>query len=104
MSASFEERLHRYARLVILGGINLQPGQEIIIGADVSEAPFVRLLTEEAYKAGAINVLVTYSDEPSTLIRYAHGSAEAIAYAPKWIHDALADRIVAGAAFLRVHG
>lgn len=104
MSASFEERLHRYARLVILGGINLQPGQEIIIGADVAEAPFVRLLTEEAYKAGAVNVLVTYSDEPSTLIRYAHGSPEAIAYAPKWIQDALAERIIDGAAFLRVHG
>src|SRR4051794_36124029 len=44
MSASFEERLHRYARLVILGGINIQPGQELLIGADIAEAPFVRLL------------------------------------------------------------
>lgn len=104
MSASFEERLHRYARLVILGGINLQSGQELIIGADVSEAPFVRLLTEEAYKAGATNVFVTYFDEPSTLIRYAHGSDEAIAYAPKWFADALGSRVENGAAYLRVFG
>jgi aminopeptidase len=104
MSASFEERLQRYARLTILGGINIQSGQELIIGADVSEAPFVRLLTEEAYKAGATNVFVMYSDEPTTLIRYAHGSDEAIAYAPKWFAEALGERVESGAAYLRVYG
>lgn len=104
MSATFEERLHRYARLAILGGINVQLGQELIIGADVSEVAFVRLLTEEAYKAGATNVFVIYSDEQSTLIRFAEGSDEAIAYAPKWFAEALGERIESGAAYLRLYG
>ena len=104
MSESFQDRLRRYARLAVRVGVNVQPGQELIVGADVGEVEFVRLVTEEAYRAGAKNVFAFYSDEPSTLIRFDQGSDEAIAYSPQWFSDALADNVRAGGSFLRVYG
>jgi aminopeptidase len=104
MPLSFEERLRRYAQVVVRGGLNIQPGQELILSADISEAALARLATEEAYTAGAKNVLLSFSDEPSTLIRYAHGSDAAMAYSPQWLSDAMADQLKGGAAFLRIYG
>lgn len=99
---TFEERLRKYARLAVRAGINVQPGQELIIGADVTEASFMRLVAEEAYEAGAINVHIAYGDEAGTLVRYAHGSPEAIAYAPAWLAEAYAERVKAGAGYMRL--
>jgi aminopeptidase len=104
MAASFQDRLRKYARLTIRAGVAARPGQEIIIGAEVSEAPFTRMLVEEAYKAGAKNVFVQYLDDEVTLSRYAHASPEALEYGPKWFMDAVAEQIFAGAAYLRVFG
>ena len=99
---TFEERLRKYARLAVRAGINVQPGQELIIGADVTEASFMRLVAEEAYDAGAINVHIAYGDEAGTLVRYAHGSSEAMSYAPAWLAEAYAERVRAGAGYMRL--
>ncbi len=104
MALTFEQKLRNYARLTIASGINTRPGQEIILGADLVEAPFVRLLVEEAYKAGAKNVFVQFMDDQVSLLRYAHASQEALEYGPKWLYDAIANQIFKGAAYLRVFG
>src|SRR5689334_12476976 len=104
MALTFEQKLRNYARLTIASGINVRAGQEIILGADLVEAPFVRLLVEEAYKAGAKNVFVQFMDDQLTLLRYANASQEALEYGPKWLYDAFADQIFKGAAYLRVFG
>jgi len=104
MALTFEQKLRNDARLTIASGISTRPGQEIILGADIIEAPFVRILVEEAYKAGAKNIFVQFMDDQVTLLRYAHASQEALEYAPKWLYDAMADQIFKGAAFLRVFG
>lgn len=104
MPKSFEEKLRNYARLTIRAGVNTHHGQEIIIGADIAEAVFTRMLVEEAYKAGAKNVFVNYLDDHITLIRYAHASKEALEYAPQWLLDGIAEQILKGAAYLRVFG
>jgi aminopeptidase len=104
MAQSFEERLRKYAHLTIHAGVATQPGQELIIGADIGEAVFVRMLVEEAYRAGAKNVFPYFLDDKITLLRYANASPEALEYAPKWSMDAMAEQVFAGAAYLRVFG
>ena len=56
------DRLERYADLVLKVGANLQPGQPLMIGADVAHAPLVRVIAERAWRAGASAVFVDYTD------------------------------------------
>jgi aminopeptidase len=58
-----EERLDRYCELVVRVGVNLQPGQHLLISGLVEHAPMVRALAATAYRAGARYVDVTYSDQ-----------------------------------------
>lgn len=61
-------QLRRYAELVVRVGVNVQPGQPVLIGREgravlPDQVPFVRLLVEAAYAAGAGYVEVLYGDE-----------------------------------------
>ena len=57
-----EERLHRYAELIVRAGINAQPGQTVFVDALVEHAPLVRAVVRAAYEAGARRVDVRYGD------------------------------------------
>ncbi len=104
MSSSFEANLAKLANLSVQTGVGLLPGQELIISGDIAFAPFVRLLQESAYKLGAKNVFVQYSDEQGTLIRYRNGNPEAIGYSAGWFHEAVAGMLEGGGAYLSITG
>lgn len=87
---SFDDNLRHYARLIIAEGVGLGKGQELIVMAEIDQAPFVRIVAEEAYKAGAKHVEVLWRDSELVKIRYREGSDETMAYAPNWLHDAVA--------------
>jgi aminopeptidase len=55
-------RLQSLARLVLREGVNLEPGQELLVQASLDHAPLARALAEEAYAAGSPYVDVAYSD------------------------------------------
>ena len=55
--------LHKYAELAVKIGANVQKGQPLMISANVDTKDFIRVLVEEAYKAGASHVSVRYNDE-----------------------------------------
>ena len=104
VSTSFQSRLERYADLIVHAGVGLAPGQELIVNADICHLNLVRLISGEAYRAGAKNVTVIYGDEASALIRYANAGPEAIEYAPQWFYDALTTATESGAALLTIDG
>ena len=82
MGLSFEQKLDQYADLAIRVGVNLQPGQRLLLRAPVATAPFVRLLAEKGYRAGSPLVDVQWSDEGIERARYRfapEGSFEEIA-------------------------
>jgi aminopeptidase len=56
------ERLERYAELVVRVGVNVQPGQDVVVWADVSHAPVLRAVVRAAYAAGARRVEIRYGD------------------------------------------
>lgn len=57
-----EERLQRYARLIVEVGANVAPGQVVEIDAAPEHAPLVRALAPAAYAAGAAHVFVSTYD------------------------------------------
>ncbi|MGO3364765.1 MAG: aminopeptidase, partial [Leuconostoc falkenbergense] len=60
---SLETQLNKYAELIVKKGVNVQPGQTIILYAAVDEAYFARKIVAAAYEAGAREVVMEWSDQ-----------------------------------------
>lgn len=58
-----QEKLKKYARLLVEVGVNVQEGQIVFINAPVDCACFARDIVEAAYQAKAKNVVVRWNDE-----------------------------------------
>ncbi|WP_059053229.1 aminopeptidase [Paenibacillus senegalimassiliensis] len=84
---SFEVLLEKYAELVIKVGVNIQPGQNLMITSPLETVELTRLLVAKAYRAGAKYVHVDWEDEQLMRIRYEEASEESLNYYPKWLAD-----------------
>ncbi|MGE3876357.1 MAG: aminopeptidase [Parvibaculaceae bacterium] len=96
--------LERYAQLIVRSGVNIAPGQELLVTAPVDAIPLVRLITEHAYKAGASLVTTLYGDDAATLARYRHAPDASFDKATGWLFDGMANAFKSGAARLAVIG
>ncbi len=99
---NFEEKLKKYARLIVEVGVNIQKGQYLMINSPIEGAYFVRELAACAYEAGAKRVYVEYQDEELTKITYTHASKEALEEYPKWKADGNTFLAEKGAAFISI--
>ena len=98
------DRLDRLARVAVRVGLNLQPGQDLILTAPLAAAPLVRRIAAEAYKAGAGLVTPLFADETVTLARYAHAPDDSFDRAPGWLYDGMAAAFSANAARMAIVG
>ena len=98
------ELLDRYAQLVVRSGLNIAPGQELLMTAPVEAIALVRRITEHAYKAGATLVTALYGDDATTLARYEHAADASFDKATGWLFDGMANAFKAGAARLAIIG
>lgn len=84
---SLETKLNQYAQLIIKRGVNVQPGQTIILYAAVDEAYFARKVVNAAYAAGAREVVVEWSDQQIDKDFLSHTPIERLEYVPKYEID-----------------
>ena len=77
-------RLKKYAQLIAMAGINVQPGQEVLINADLDQPKFVEYLVEACYKAGASKVIVNWSHQPLTRLHVKHQSGDTLSRVENW--------------------
>ncbi|KEF34532.1 peptidase M29 [Deinococcus sp. RL] len=94
MTLSFDDKLARYAELLVRTGVNLPRGGKLLVQAPVEAAPLVRLVARAAYRAGATDVRVTYNDAHLGLALFEDGSDEAVDFLPDW-HAAQREAMVA---------
>lgn len=66
--------LQEYAKLVVRQGVNIQKGQPLIIHSPIECATLARLITKEAYLAGASKVNVEYIDNQLMKLHYLNQS------------------------------
>lgn len=99
---AFEVLLEKYAELVIRVGVNIQPGQNLMLTAPLETVDFARLLVAKAYDAGAKYVHVDWEDEQVTRIRYEHAADDSLSYYPKWLADMAEQFGEEGGAILRI--
>ena len=62
--------LRSYARLIARTGVNIQPGQEVFIEAELDQPEFVKMLVEECYKCKANKVVVAWNYQPLRQLHY----------------------------------
>lgn len=100
--ADFEHMLEQYAELAITVGLNLQPGQRLLIRALPETAPLVRLMAARAYKAGARLVDVWWDDPSLLLARLKYAPRDSLEEFPSWMPDAAYNYVERQDALLRI--
>ncbi|WML28699.1 aminopeptidase [Neobacillus sp. OS1-32] len=100
--SNFQKNLDKYAELAIKIGVNLQKGQTLVINAAIDAAEFVRLAVKKAYEAGALNVIVNWSDDIVSKTKYDLAPDEAFKEYPEWRAKEQEDLVKKGAAFMSV--
>ena len=96
-------KMKNLAGITVQIGINVQPGQPVVINTPVECADFARLLAQAAYEAGAGDVLLDYSDARLARLRYDNVSIERLTNIPNWKIDKLHSRLDEGAAMISIH-
>lgn len=97
------ELLRKYARLAVCSGINIQPGQKLVIGAPVECAEFTRFCVEEAYAAGAADVIINWVDDICSRQRWLHGDDSLFDTVYPWVVERNDILSAEGAGFLSIH-
>lgn len=99
-----KETLTKYGELAIKIGVNVQQGQGLIINAPIEAVDFVRSLTKEAYKAGAKNVHIQWSDDQLTYLKMQHAPLAVLEKFPTWQAEGLIEMVKEGYSLLTVYG
>jgi len=93
--SEFEKNLEKYVEVIVKIGLNLQPGQRLLIGAPttgingvaIELAPLVRLIVRKAYQIGARLVDVMWDDDQIRLNRYEYAPKDSFEEYPTWRTD-----------------
>ncbi|MDE3079668.1 MAG: aminopeptidase, partial [Paracoccaceae bacterium] len=80
------EKLDRLAEVAVRVGLNLQPGQDLILTAPASALPLVRRIAHHAYSAGAGLVTPILSDAEVTLARFRAAPDASFDRAADWLY------------------
>jgi aminopeptidase len=98
----FQINLEKYAELAVKVGVNIQKGQTLVVNATLDSADFVRVVTKKAYEAGAHNVVVNWTDDTVSRIKYDLAPEDSFNEYPKWRAKETEELAENGAAFMGV--
>jgi aminopeptidase len=83
------ELLQRFADLAVQVGVNVQPGQGVVVSADLADAEIVRVVVERAYTAGAKWVEVLWADGKVRRSDLLHADHDALTADRPWALERL---------------
>jgi aminopeptidase len=105
-SITFEQKLARYARILVEVGVNIQPGDALSLQADITDDPTTRQLVHQivatAYDAGARIVDINWQDPQLGRIRLLHADENTLDEVAEWQTDKIATIAHAGVSSLTV--
>ncbi len=109
MSIRFKQYLDNYSKVIIKCGLNLKPGQRLLItslyniGVSIELASFIELLAKEAYRNGAKLVDVIWRDDQLQLLKCRQARAEFFEEYAKWRIEAIENIVEHGDALLLIY-
>ena len=80
-----QKRLEMYADLIVKKGLNLDPGQDVLLIANLDQIGFVRMVVEKCYKASAGRVLLEWHDMPCEKLDLLYRSEEDLSCVEEWV-------------------
>ena len=79
-----KSRILPYVQLIVRKGLNLDPGQDVVVNAAVDQAEFVALAVEECYRQGARKVWMDWRCQPLELLDNRYGTVATLARLERW--------------------
>ena len=95
-----QDTLKKYAHTLLKYGVNLQQDQTLVISVDVENKDFAVIVTEEAYRLGAKEVVLNWRCSPIARQRLLHASESVLEKPANWIPEFYKQYIDDKAAFL----
>lgn len=99
-----KDYLEKLALLAVRKGVNVQPGQTVVLSAGIEAADLARLVVKEAYKAGAREVIVNWYDDETDHETYLNADEEIFKTAPAWKVRQVEDTAAEDACYIRIIG
>lgn len=96
--------IKKYAELLVKKGVNLVEGQELVVEASIEHVELVRAICEEAFKAGAKDVVVHYRDEVISKLKYENCDVEHFHNVPKYLSEFRNEYALKNAAIIMLTG
>ena len=97
-------RLARLADVAVNVGLNLQPGQDLVLTAPAEALPLVRAVAASAYHAGAGVVTPLLSDDEVARARFRNAHDDSFDRAADWLYQGMANAFDQGAARMAIAG
>ena len=98
------DRIKRFAEVVVRAGVNLQPGQGVILNTDVAHLEIARAVVEAAYAAGAAWVEPLWRDGPMHRSAVDHADLEDLRRPRPWALQRIREWSEQGAASITLLG
>lgn len=87
-----KNKLRSYAELIAHLGVNVQPGQEVIIRSEPEQMEFLEMLTEQCYLAGASKVTVEWRSQVLQKLDIKYQSDEVLGRVEPWEEQRLKEK------------
>ena len=97
-----ESQLRRYADLLLRVGVNLQPGQKLMLRTSTEAVDLTRIVVERAYRMGSPYVDVVWTDEGVTRARFMHAPDDSFDIVPQETAQAMIRNAQEGSASLAI--
>ena len=101
---NLDQMKQKYAYTLAKVGLNVQPGQPVLVEAVIEGAYFTPIFAEECYKLGASTVIVHYLDEPNMTVAAKYRSDADIRKVEDWEELQNQKYLDEGACYVRLEG
>jgi aminopeptidase len=96
--------IERFADVVVRAGVNVQPGQGVVLNTDTAHLEIARAVVEAAYRAGAAWVEPIWSDGPMLRSAVDHASLAELRTSRPWVLQRTREWAEQGAAWIALVG
>lgn len=100
----FDKDFVRYAELIALHGLNVQPGQLVNIATEVIHRDFALLVAQACYKRGAKLVNIDFDEPRLGKMRVEESDDGSLEYVPEFVTAKYTELVDTGAANLKLIG
>lgn len=101
---NFEEKIDKYAEVIVKIGANIQKDQKVWINCTTSSLPLVYKVVEKAYKMGASDVNIKLGDDKLTRLHAEYKTEEVYSKIPNWLVEERNDYLDNNVVFIHILG